>query len=205
MNSCFSYLKSNEPVAAGSTLKADGLFIRAARQGDLHGLASVLAESFHSQSGSLGWTYPILKLGIYEDLRTRLRSCSPHYLCLVAIATGTDSAKSEQIVGTVEMALRSDSWFDPDSAHLYISNLAVSESYRRQGIARRLLAGCDRTAMEWGFNDLYLHVLENNARARQLYHRCGYRLQQVESSLGTWLFQRPRRLFLHKYLKSTTS
>ncbi|MEC4983683.1 MAG: GNAT family N-acetyltransferase [Oscillatoria sp. PMC 1076.18] len=201
MNSCFSYLKFNEPVAAGSRLKADGLFIRAARQGDLHGLASVLTESFYSQSGLMGWTYPILKLGIYEDLRARLRSCSPHYLCLVAIATGT-ATEGEQLVGTVEIALRSGSWFDSNSDHLYISNLAVSKSYRRQGIARRLLAGCDRTALEWGFNEIYLHVLENNAHARQLYSGCGYRLQQAEPSLAAWLFQRPRRLFLHKDLQS---
>ncbi|MDY7022014.1 MAG: GNAT family N-acetyltransferase, partial [Cyanobacteriota bacterium] len=46
--------------------------IRVATPADLLTLTDVLAESFHSREGFLGWVYPILRLGIYEDLRNRL-------------------------------------------------------------------------------------------------------------------------------------
>ena len=70
--------------AAGQSDRSSHCHIRAAQPGDLAGLAELLADSFHSQHGILGWAYPLLRLGIYEDLRNRLRSTSPHHICLVA-------------------------------------------------------------------------------------------------------------------------
>ena len=40
--------------------------------------------SFHSGEGFVEWVYPVLRLGIYEDLKNRLRSKAEHYICLVA-------------------------------------------------------------------------------------------------------------------------
>jgi ribosomal protein S18 acetylase RimI-like enzyme len=142
------------------------------------------------------WAYPMLRLGIYEDLRNRLRSSSPHYVCLVAVA-----GVSEELAGTVEIALRSPySWQSRSSQYPYISNLAVKTSSRRRGVARQLLLACERTALEWGYSDLYLHVLENNHHARQLYLKTGYQVRLVEPSYSAWLFRHPKRLFLHKPL-----
>src|SRR4028119_137637 len=152
------------------------------------------------------WAYPMVRLGIYEDLRNRLRSTSPHYVCLVAIAAvSTVAGSREELAGTVEIALRPPSWQPRSSQYPYISNLAVSKSRRRQGVARQLLLACERTSVEWGFSDLYLHVLENNHQARQLYLKAGYEQRQVESSYGTWLLGHPKRLFLHKHLSSNVT
>ncbi|NJK28271.1 MAG: hypothetical protein HC925_07035 [Coleofasciculaceae cyanobacterium SM2_3_26] len=41
---------------------------------DLSQLADLLAQSFHTNTGIAGWFYPVFRLGIYEDLRLRLRS-----------------------------------------------------------------------------------------------------------------------------------
>lgn len=99
------------------------------------------------------------------------------------------------------IALRSPpSWQPHASQYPYISNLAVRKSYRRQGVARQLLLACERTSLEWGFPDLYLHVLENNHQARQLYLKAGYQLRQVEPSYSAWLFGQPKRLFLQKHI-----
>jgi ribosomal protein S18 acetylase RimI-like enzyme len=185
------------------------LQVRAAQLEDISAVAEILADSFHSKEGMLGWAYPLLRLGIYEDVRNRLRTCSPHHICLVA-ARGTarvDSAgkvcsNGEIIVGTLEIAVRPTSlpWGSNYLRYPYLSNLAVCPSERRQGIAVQLLLNCERVVLEWGFHDIYLHVLENNYQARQLYFKLGYRLHQIDSSWSNRILGRPQQILLHKHL-----
>lgn len=164
-------------------------------------LTEVLTLSFHSCQGIFAWVNPIIRLGIYEDLRQRLTHGSDRYLCLAMVMSQPGSL-SEQLVGTVEIGLRSLSpWPMPD-AHpfAYISNLAVHPHYRRRGIAQQLLWSCEFVARQWGRSELYLHVLENNHAAMKLYTRLGYQLQETEWSFNTFFFQQPRRCFLRKTL-----
>lgn len=182
--------------------------IRAATPKDLTNLAEILADSFHSRDGNSRWLYPLLRLGIYEDLRNRLILNSPRYICLVAVASATNRPiVCDYLGGTVEMALRSmHSWpLCHSTQYPYLSNLAVHEDCRRRGAAQQLLLTCERVALGWGFQDLYLHVLENNYPARQLYFKLGYRLHQVDASWSSLLFKRPRRLLLHKHLAANTT
>jgi ribosomal protein S18 acetylase RimI-like enzyme len=202
VNSCFFSFFPFSTVETGSTIGNVQLVIRAALPKDLKPLTQVLSESFHPSQGMMAWVSPLLKLGIYEDLRTRLHQDNPHYLCLVASITNT-SAHYEDIVGTAELSLRSNfSWFSEseEQNYPYISNLAVKPACRRQGVARQLLLCCEQTAINWGFNQVALHVLENNDQAQQLYFNNGYQLHRLESTLGSLLFKQPRRLFLNKYI-----
>ena len=184
--------------------------IRAAQPGDLTGLAEILAGSFHSQDGILGWVYPLLRLGIHEDLRNRLRSTAPHHICLVAVDSAFGAATEgciygagDELAATVEMALHStEPWAERSSRYPYLSNLAVRPTHRRRGAAGQLLLSCEQVALSWGFQDLYLHVLENNHQARQLYFKLGYRLHHIDSSWSPWLLARPRQLLLHKHLSA---
>jgi ribosomal protein S18 acetylase RimI-like enzyme len=187
-------------------------FIRAARQQDLPHLAEVLAQSFHSQDGVMGWMYPLLRLGIYEDLRNRLNAKAPHQVCLVAVPQAemltaqrslrpAASRVITSLAGTVELSQRSYAfWQTQRSCYLYISNLAVQAGYRRQGVARQLLTACEQLAVEWRVPDLYLHVLENNHAARRLYYKAGYRIKRVDTGVSSWFLGQPRQLYLHKRL-----
>ena len=210
VNPCFSFLTPYEPAPASQDAVAADAFrftIRAAQVQDLATLADILTDSFHPRTGLMRWAYPMLRLGIYEDLRNRLRSTSPHYVCLVAVAAvSTVVGFREELAGTVEIALRSPpAWQPRCPQYPYISNLAVNQSCRRRGVARQLLLACERKSLEWGFQDIYLHVLENNHQARQLYLKTGYQLCQVEPSYSAWLLGRPKRLFLHKDLTSAVT
>lgn len=188
--------------------------IRSAKPDDVSGIAEVIADSFHSREGIFGWTYPLLRLGIYEDICNRLRSTSPHHICLIAAVATTEASYSspvDKVAGIVEMAVRSIpagtslgySTHRPCRAP-YLSNLAVHPQQRRQGVAKQLLLSCERIALTWGFNDLYLHVLENNLEARQLYFNLGYQLHQVDTNWSNWLLGRPQQMLLHKHISTIT-
>ncbi|MBR8830917.1 MAG: hypothetical protein N5P05_000158 [Chroococcopsis gigantea SAG 12.99] len=193
VHSCIlSYLGSEPSRANIHPLESSPLSIRVAQLADLKTVVEILTESFYPQDYFWLWLRPVFKLGMYEDLKTRLRTETPHYYCLVATQDTT-------IIGTVEIGLKSTSLFS--NAIPYVSNLAVSRSQRRKGVALKLLAKCEQVAMEWGFNELSLHVLENNSAAYSLYRNNGYDLQRIEGRLSKLLFQKPNRLLLGKTLK----
>lgn len=197
MDFCFSSsFIPYSSASSGDNIDEAQLIVRTVELKDIKGLTDVLTHSFHPRQGLWYWFYPLLKLGIYEDLRSRLRSSSPHYRCLVASKVVYSVTVEEEIVGTAEIAIRPGAIANAQSP--YISNLAVSQVHRRQGIARQLLSGCEQVAREWGYQTISLHVLEDNHSAKQLYFTSGYQLHRIECSLSSCLFNRPRRLLLHK-------
>jgi ribosomal protein S18 acetylase RimI-like enzyme len=161
-------------------------------------MADLLAQSFHVDSGVWGWLFPMFRLGIYEDLKYRLKSDASRYRCFVAIKE--IEPNQNRLVGVVEMSVRRQALLQTHGGYLYLSNLAVEAEYRQQGIAQGLLSACEQLATIWGFRDLYLHVLEDNDRARRLYEKAGYRAKQTEITLFSWLLGRPRQILLHKHL-----
>lgn len=192
----FSGLIPSEPSDRSSDNPSQNIIIRPVELKDLRSLAEVLAYSFYDFPQLLSWVYPLLRLSIYEDLRSRLRSHPPLYCCLVAL---TDVAEPA-IVGTVELTLRFSSLWIPEAQYPYISNLAVKNTYRRQGIGGKLLASCEQVAREWGYREIRLHVLENNHSAKQLYFGNGYQLYQKESGWSEFFFNGAQRLLLRKKL-----
>ncbi|MGL5081068.1 MAG: GNAT family N-acetyltransferase [Microcoleaceae cyanobacterium] len=185
--------------------------LRVAAAPDLLHLADLLTESFHPQEGLVKLLYPILRLGIYEDLKQRLNAKSRYYVCLAASLKNCNTSTRilpehcpEILIGTVELGLRSRyPWQRSTSPqYLYISNLAVHLRFRRLGVAQQLLQYCEQIAQSWGFSLLCLHVLENNQQARQLYAKAGYQIREVDWSLTSVLFGQPRQLLLYKHLKT---
>ncbi|MDR9403622.1 MAG: GNAT family N-acetyltransferase [Halothece sp. Uz-M2-17] len=176
----------------------DSFTVRPARLDDLGGITEVLTHSFHSPQGLGILMYPFLKFGIYEDIRSRMCSDRAYYTCLVATAASTG-----KITGTVELGLNCpEGWIPHQYQSTYISNLAVSSQYRRRGIAQRLLRSCEQVSRQWGFKQIYLHVLDNNEGAQKLYARSGYQQCRVEPSVTAWLFKQPRRVLLGKSMSS---
>jgi ribosomal protein S18 acetylase RimI-like enzyme len=192
--------------------------IRPARLADAAELADVLASSFYSRQGWGRWLYPLLRLGIHEDVKSRLRSRGEDYVCFIAVAVPASAgpavaSASPRLLGTAEISLRpslptglpwSVAWPMMRSRQPYISNLAVRPDCRRQGIAGQLLAACEQTARMWRCQTLYLHVMDDNAAARRLYSRGGYQLHRTEPHLQTWFWQPPKRLLLRKSLTAST-
>lgn len=181
--------------------------IRPAAMDDTKAISSVLAKSFYDFPEFVGWVYPFIQFTINEDLRYRLRSHSPLYCCLVAkLAQGNQRGAMEyttasMIVGTVEIALRSPFFWSNHIQYPYISNLAVNQDYRRLGIGSKLLARCEQIALDWGYQETRLHVLDSNDSAKQLYYNNGYQISQIEASLGNLWFDYSPRLLLTKQIQ----
>ena len=167
---------------------------------DTRGLGELLACSFYEFPNYLGWIYPLLQFTISEDLRYRLRTASPGYCCLVASLI--DPQGELAIVGTAEITLRSSGFWSNNIQYPYISNLAVKENHRRQGIGSKLLGKCEQIALDWGYQEIRLHVLERNYSAKQLYAYKGYQILQVEPGWEQFCLENSTRLLLKKKLMS---
>lgn len=57
-----------------------------------------------------------------------------------------------------------------------LSNVAVSRSVRRRGIAQKLVVKAEEVALrQWGYDSMYLYVEERNTAAVKLYRKMGYK------------------------------
>jgi N6-L-threonylcarbamoyladenine synthase len=64
-------------------------------------------------------------------------------------------------------------------SQMHVHDLVVNRSYRRRGVARKLLGLLAQDAMDWGAVELTLEVRVSNDAAQALYKKCG--LQTVGS------------------------
>ena len=215
----------------GNASRPNLIRVRTARSEDIPRIVTLLLASFYPHLNTTHWFYWLMRIGIREDIRTRLRTNSDRYACLVAVGHDSrtyPSKNTEQttvqarqpspvssapivgnipIVGTVEISLRPcETWrfFPPQRA--YLSNLAIDPTYRRKGTAKQLLHTCENVAIQWGFHRIYLHVMANNKAAQALYEQAGYEPCEVSNPILASLGISPERLLLSKRLSkgSTT-
>ncbi len=190
--------------------------IRHASSRDVGHVADILTESFYrSPDYKVNFlfrcftdlVYPLLRYGIMLDLNSRFDDKTPCYACLVA----THPSNNFQAIASLEICMRHvpakshrEFWLWSEMhQHPYIFNLAVHPQWRRRGVAKQLLLAAEQTVKQWGFSSLYMHVLESNQPARNLYDRIGYRLHHREGTISYWLLGRPRRFLLQKILGSS--
>lgn len=198
-------LRSLVSLSVSPDIDSSSCVVRPAAIADLQQVADVLASSFYPPSGWQQWFYPLFRFSIYEDLKQRSQGGQKHYQCLAAIAPERKSRRNV-VIGTVEMSYRQQGlWAFNRSRQVYLSNLAVREGCRRRGVARRLLENAEQLSLAWGFREMYLHVMADNARARRLYQTMGYQLQKVEPTLFSLLSLQPPRLLLKKVLSPQTT
>ena len=81
--------------------------------------------------------------------------------------------------------------------------MAVSESMRRQGVARELVRLMEQIARhEWGFDQVYLHVDPLNTGAFALYEGLGFEVQSEFDGRGPSLIEAvvgmPQMRFMRK-------
>jgi ribosomal protein S18 acetylase RimI-like enzyme len=91
--------------------------------------------------------------------------------------------------------------YSSESSEAYVERLVVSPSFRRQGLARRLLSAAEELARDRGKATVGLHVTGDNLRALRLYESEGYKEVSRQRSVITAYFLDIREwLFLKKEL-----
>jgi ribosomal protein S18 acetylase RimI-like enzyme len=185
--------------------------IRHANSRDVSHVSDILTESFYHNSERpvnfvqrcfIDLIYPLLRYGIMLDLNARFAEKTPCYACLVA----THPANKSQAIASLEICMRyvpaknqREFWLGRDmQQYPYVFNLAVHPQWRRRGAAKQLLLAAEKTVQQWGFSRMYMHVVEDNEPARNLYDRIGYRLHSQEGTINHLLLGRPRRFLLQK-------
>lgn len=87
------------------------------------------------------------------------------------------------------------------SSEAYVERLVISPSFRRQGMARRLLSAAEELARDTGKKTVGLHVTGNNLAALRLYEAEGYVEVSRQRSLLTARFMDIREwLYMRKEL-----
>ena len=168
--------------------------VRVAQRKDVTELANTMIACFYDFPPILMWVNSVLKLTLSEDLRYRLKKPSSLYCCFVA-------TKKSKIAGTVEISLQKP-WWSVTTQFPYVSNLAVKNIYRRQGIAKKLLTQCEQVSRSWGYREIRLHVLANNHAAQKLYLGLGYKFIPEEMSWHCWFPYYSSRLLMKKELSN---
>lgn len=176
--------------------------IRSAQHQDLPQIVAVLLASFYPQAQATQWLYWLMRVGIQEDIKTRLKTPANQYACLVAVPVDAQSAQAKgEIIGTAEISQRPcETWRFLPPKRAYLSNLAIAPKCRRQGAALQLLQTSESIARNWGFHKIYLHVMANNAAAQALYAQAGYQQCEVSNPVLSKLGLRPERRLLSKHL-----
>jgi ribosomal protein S18 acetylase RimI-like enzyme len=127
-----------------------------------------------------------------ETMKTlRDMLCSASATQLVACRGAEDSA---DVIATCAVAAREPSGSAlPRRAH--ISDLYVEESCRREGVGRALMEEALALARARGLECVTLEVETDNAGARRLYEKLGFRGESLRSPLaffkyGTWAWNK---------------
>src|SRR5215210_3466883 len=87
------------------------------------------------------------------------------------------------------------------ASEAYIERLVIAPSFRRQGIAQRLLAAAEDLARDVGKKSVGLHVTGDNLGALRLYEAEGYvEVSRQRSILAAWFLDIREWLYLKKNL-----
>lgn len=80
---------------------------RQATLDDVEGIAEVLTLSFNHFNEVTFWVYPLIKIGVCQDLRKRLQNNEKENICLIAVfINNTEGKVNQEILGTVELSFR---------------------------------------------------------------------------------------------------
>lgn len=160
--------------------------IRDCLYGEIGDIADVIMESFYVDAKP-PWNH-MYRLGEIN----RLQQGFPYadrdkHRMLVAVAKEMESigeqvVMQERIVGYCDCDLRipnqSTYQYNPRP---YVSDLCVSPSIRRQGIANKLVQFCEEFCQEIGKTEVFIRVERKNLAALTLYQNLGY--VEIENNL----------------------
>ena len=80
----------------------------------------------------------------------------------------------------------------------YLYAFRIKPSYRRNGIGSYMLSFVDNNLVDRGYQYICLNVSRDNAEARQLYERSGYRIIAAEAGYWHYIDNQGKRQYVHE-------
>mmetsp|Transcript_18873 Transcript_18873/g.21623 ORF Transcript_18873/g.21623 Transcript_18873/m.21623 type:complete len:281 (+) Transcript_18873:69-911(+) len=162
--------------------------IREAKEKDLPTLSVILTDSFFKEKTNF-FTYPIERLNTYLALQGRFQTfryaerSGARYRMMVACSQGRRNENDNNVqekeattmLGCCEVDDSKPQGEINAAPRPYMSNLAVDENFRRNGVAKALITHCERIVQDdWGKSLLHLRLYDDNYAGKKLYGDCGY-------------------------------
>eukprot|EP01041_Mallomonas_annulata_P003647 gene3647-7274_t len=83
--------------------------------------------------------------------------------------------------------MSTESMSSPKYLYPKIANVAVSSKARRKGVGSRLLQSCYLKAQQWGYQEVYLLVDEDNTLAMDFYINAGFEVVGIDNK--SWRYE----------------
>ncbi|XP_010062409.2 uncharacterized protein LOC104449829 [Eucalyptus grandis] len=171
---------------------------------EMRAVARIQAEAFHEPAALFNdLFFQFFQAEVLAGLIYKLRnSPSDRYACLVAEPAPSVPSIEDGVVGVVDVTVLREKAVLRDlpgaEEYLYVSGIAVSESFRRRKVATALLKACDELCIGWGYRYLVLRAHEDDSGARTLYANAGYRVVTGDPVWVSWIGKRRRVLMIKK-------
>ena len=108
-----------------------------------------------------------------EMVRQALAASDPDNAIYVA-----ENKSTSQVVGYIRLQRQTD--YFSGQPYGYIANIAVDQAFEGRGIGRKLLEKAEKWAQAEGFDQLRLHVFEENQHAQKVYEKIGFQKNIID-------------------------
>ncbi len=138
--------------------------LREATAEDVSALVAVIHAGFEEYQGRLD-----PPSGAHDESEGTVRQ-------KLTVGCAVLASVNQRVVGCV--------FYEPKDDHVYLGRLAVLPAYRRQGIARELIAWVERQARSHGYTRVRLGVRVALPGNRAYFERLGYRVLNYGTHAG---------------------
>lgn len=155
----------------------DNVTVRVAKSVDDLCIASLRLSLFSDFSAHMRQAFCSRSCHVLDSRRNQGAAC---VVATIPIRASDTSDRTDIIVGTAECSIHEFYGTSLGESRLqdsilYITEVAVSPTIRRQGIGSKLMKAIDEFAKARGVETIYLHVDVANEKAYSLYEKAGYK------------------------------
>lgn len=142
---------------------------------DLGAVSDIMLESFYTSNDKRSPWRHLFRMAELNRLQQNFPYGDDQHFMLIAISKVEDNLRV--VAGFCDVDMRPPSKIFPSPPRPYLSDLAVRESFRQQGIAKALIEACENIVLRQQWRDLYIRVEQKNDVAIQMYNNLQYKAQ----------------------------
>ncbi|KAJ1433360.1 acyl-CoA N-acyltransferase [Ochromonadaceae sp. CCMP2298] len=203
----FSSASGKNGIRTASASLSMKTVYRNAKEGDLAGIAELVAETF---DGPFGFLQGMQKKASYDQFQEQFSGRynnlvlgGKKHAMFVAVDEETERLEGFLEIGGLPSPIPVDVKFGGITMPIvtdvpYLGNVAVSEDSRRKGIASRMIRIGEKVAQKWGDKYICAAVDCDNQSALSMYKKLNFNVVRDERDNMNRSMKNPPRLFVLK-------